>query len=306
MPLSICEVVNNGHWKLGKTFCQVQAIVEALTEVISIFHTICMCLDSFLMVRKPFMYRSLTSRTGYGMVAFSWTIPSMTFAFAISLGWHTEGMEETLRCLDQYYICIPIFNKKLVLFIIPLTVATSFVVLLLVVVVLLKTIHKFHQRQLKQNELSLSATIPTNKSSTKNSKNARDALKSRQICTTALETVESLDGNTEHGFKDQNFINSLCNNVSIDLSESSLKLTSNKHLLVAIVALASVIAAFTVRTDAVIFLTLIYTRRKRTTARSCGVSSNAKLLMASLALVHVIIGGFCMPTAIMQIVAKGE
>ncbi|KAK0066127.1 trace amine-associated receptor 2 [Biomphalaria pfeifferi] len=98
-----------------------------------------------------------------------------------------------------------------------------------------------------------------------------------------------------------------CQNVTVDLSESSLRLTSNKHLLVVMVIISCLIAAFTVGANILIIVGVLLSRRARRqqVLVSSGISSNTKLIMASFAFGHLIFGGVCMPFAIIQMVSNG-
>ncbi|KAK0066128.1 trace amine-associated receptor 13c [Biomphalaria pfeifferi] len=150
MPLAISQVIQNNRWYLGPTFCSIRVFLEAISEFINMYHTICVCTDTFIMVLSPFKYRLLTARTGYGMVMFSWAVPVLLCALSVSLGWHTEGVEDTLRCIHEYNLCTIILSKKFLILIVPVTILTSFVALVAMVFILLKEINRFHQRRSEQ------------------------------------------------------------------------------------------------------------------------------------------------------------
>ncbi|KAH9503013.1 hypothetical protein Btru_072613 [Bulinus truncatus] len=99
---------------------------------------------------------------------------------------------------------------------------------------------------------------------------------------------------------------SYCDNVSIDLSESSLRLSFNIHIIMVIVLSSSIASVFVVLANVLIIVALLYSRRKRNVAGNIGINNNSKLLVSSLALRHAILGGLCMPLTIIQIAANGE
>ncbi|KAI8764301.1 trace amine-associated receptor 13c [Biomphalaria glabrata] len=150
MPLATYQVIQNNRWYLGATFCSFRVFLEAISEFINMYHTICVCTDTFIMVLSPFKYRLLTARTGYGMVMFSWAVPVLLCALSVSLGWHTEGVEDTLRCIHEYNLCTIILSKKFLILIVPVTILTSFVAMVAMVFILLKEINRFHQRRSEQ------------------------------------------------------------------------------------------------------------------------------------------------------------
>ncbi|KAK6959670.1 5-hydroxytryptamine receptor 5A [Biomphalaria glabrata] len=165
IPLTTLQIVNNGRWSLGYPFCTVRVFVEAYSEIVYTYHFICMCLDALVQVRCPLRYRLLTTKTGYGMVFFCWAIPLFTFIVTVCLGWHTEGIEDALVCLQLFNICANIFSKKFILFILPSSIVISLIVLAAFSAILLKEIYRIHQRrslhgQIKDSSLVNSGGVP--------------------------------------------------------------------------------------------------------------------------------------------------
>ncbi|KAK0066132.1 trace amine-associated receptor 13c [Biomphalaria pfeifferi] len=178
LPLSIVQVISNGRWTIGHTICTVRIFVECLTELVGIYHLMCTCLDFFFMIRYPLRYRLLTSRTGYGMVIFSWATPVMIFVFIFCMGWHTDGIEDTLSCLRANQICANIFSQKFLFFTIPSSVLLAFILLIAMSFVALKEINRAHQRRNLQKNLNWFSEI-----------------KCKHSTATALDDVASVQSN---------------------------------------------------------------------------------------------------------------
>ncbi|KAK6960196.1 5-hydroxytryptamine receptor 5A [Biomphalaria glabrata] len=132
LPLTIVQVVSNGRWTLGFTLCRVKIYADVLSEVVRIYHAVCLTLDSFIMLRFPLRHRMLKSKSGYGLAATVWIIPLALFLLTVSLGWDREDIEDTLECLSQHKTCVTFLSKKVVLIMFP----TSTVMLLSILVVL--------------------------------------------------------------------------------------------------------------------------------------------------------------------------
>ncbi|KAK0055475.1 5-hydroxytryptamine receptor 5A [Biomphalaria pfeifferi] len=148
IPLAIVQVIANGKWTLGSTFCTGRMLVEVLTELIRIYHSLCFGLDSYAMVRKPFKYKMLTSRSGYVTVLFSWTVPMAIVCIAVGLGWHRDGVEDALSCLEESRMCVALLGKKFSLIVLPSGVCLSFGVFVAMATVTLKEIQRIHQRRI--------------------------------------------------------------------------------------------------------------------------------------------------------------
>ncbi|KAK0055474.1 5-hydroxytryptamine receptor 5A [Biomphalaria pfeifferi] len=165
IPLTTLQIVHNGRWSLGYPFCTVRVFVEAYSEIVYTYHFICICLDALAQVRCPLRYRLLTTKTGYGMVFFCWAIPLFTFIVTVCLGWHTEGIEDALVCLQLFNICANIFSKKFILFILPSSTVISLIVLAVFSAILFLEIYRIHQRrslhgQIKDTSLVNSGGVP--------------------------------------------------------------------------------------------------------------------------------------------------
>ncbi|KAH9512969.1 hypothetical protein Btru_037187 [Bulinus truncatus] len=163
LPLAIVQVVNNGKWTLGPTLCSARILGESLSEVISIYHSICVCLDSFLMVSRPLKYRFMSLRIGYAMIIASWAIPIAIYIIATNHRWDTEGVEDVLWCTQESHLCSFIMGKKLVLLLLPSTVLISSLVFISMAETLLRKVHEIYQRRHKHytfNDLNKISTQP--------------------------------------------------------------------------------------------------------------------------------------------------
>lgn len=110
MPLGIYELFQNGHWYLGETVCSVRNTFDVFLCTVSIYHVVCMAVDRYLAVCKPFVYRKLTTRASYYMIASSWTIPSGLIIVPIITQWDSVGVKDIVICFQLANYCNIIFN----------------------------------------------------------------------------------------------------------------------------------------------------------------------------------------------------
>ncbi|KAK0066129.1 5-hydroxytryptamine receptor 5A [Biomphalaria pfeifferi] len=136
MPLTIVQVVNNGKWTLGSSLCRLRTYAEVLTEVVRIYHIVCLSFDFFLMLRFPMRHRMLSPSVGYRVLATVWAIPLVLFVVAVSLGWDTEGIEDALHCLNQYNMCLVVLSQKVVLLFFPIAIALTLFMMVGIAVIL--------------------------------------------------------------------------------------------------------------------------------------------------------------------------
>ncbi|KAK0055476.1 trace amine-associated receptor 13c [Biomphalaria pfeifferi] len=153
MPLAIVQILLNGRWSLGSSLCTARVFAEVLSEIIIIYHAICMCIDNVIMVRKPFLYRMMTSKTGYVMAVLSWTMPTILFFISSALGWNTQGLEDALLCLRERHVCVAIMSKNFVFLIMPSAVSISIVGFIGLAAIVLKEVHRLHETKVKQGNI---------------------------------------------------------------------------------------------------------------------------------------------------------
>ncbi|CAL1541725.1 unnamed protein product, partial [Lymnaea stagnalis] len=115
MPIRTIQIVYNGKWILGQQLCGLMLTFTNILCGISAFHILCMALDKYLAVCKPFVYRKLTVRTGYIMIVLSWLIPVGAFGIPTIKKWHQTGMEERIALFARLNICGSLYNKTLIL-----------------------------------------------------------------------------------------------------------------------------------------------------------------------------------------------
>ncbi|KAK6960193.1 5-hydroxytryptamine receptor 5A [Biomphalaria glabrata] len=154
MPLTIVQVVNNGKWTLGPSLCRLRTYAEVLTEVVRIYHIVCLSFDFFLMLRFPMRHRMLSPSVGYVVLATVWAIPLVLFVVAVSLGWDTEGIEDALHCLNQYNMCLVVLSQKVVLLFFPIAIAlTLFMMVGIAVILKIRKRPKDRSEQNRPSEL---------------------------------------------------------------------------------------------------------------------------------------------------------
>ncbi|CAL1533047.1 unnamed protein product, partial [Lymnaea stagnalis] len=76
MTLGVAEVAENGRWIFGPMVCVFRLYVTYVWVSVSVYHVNCLAVDRCLAICKPWLYRSLTNKTGYFMVAVSWVVPA--------------------------------------------------------------------------------------------------------------------------------------------------------------------------------------------------------------------------------------
>ncbi|KAK0041769.1 octopamine receptor beta-3R [Biomphalaria pfeifferi] len=77
MPLGLVELIHNGTWTLGTSMYKIRVLVDYLLCNITSLHTTFMAVDTYLVVCRPLVYRLLTPRVGYIMIAVAWILPTL-------------------------------------------------------------------------------------------------------------------------------------------------------------------------------------------------------------------------------------
>ncbi|KAK6980004.1 Trace amine-associated receptor 1 [Biomphalaria glabrata] len=84
MPLSIKDFIERE--RLGDyVLCAVRVYVDIFLGLVTNVHNLFLAVDTYVFLQRPFLYRSLTSRTGYTLVAIAWTLPAVILILWISL-----------------------------------------------------------------------------------------------------------------------------------------------------------------------------------------------------------------------------
>ncbi|CAL1540405.1 unnamed protein product, partial [Lymnaea stagnalis] len=124
MPLSIVEVIENGKWNLGETWCTARLTINNFLCSVSIFHVNCMALDMYMAVCKPLFYRLLTNRTGYIMVMVSWLVPSALVVLPRLIGLDKLGAKESVECVGDK--CTSIYTQSIFFIVLTVVVPLPF------------------------------------------------------------------------------------------------------------------------------------------------------------------------------------
>uniref|UniRef100_A0A2C9L3J0 G-protein coupled receptors family 1 profile domain-containing protein n=1 Tax=Biomphalaria glabrata TaxID=6526 RepID=A0A2C9L3J0_BIOGL len=75
MPLASVSIISDGI--LGDSLFNVRVYADYLLCMITSFHITFMAIDTYLVVRKPLVYRRLSPRISYVVIALGWIIPTL-------------------------------------------------------------------------------------------------------------------------------------------------------------------------------------------------------------------------------------
>ncbi|KAH9504463.1 hypothetical protein Btru_063704 [Bulinus truncatus] len=141
MPMSILEVVNKGRWTLGSYMCRAKYFASNIICYLSIIHILTMAVDRYLAVCHPLVYRLFTSRQGYILIALSW-ICSVILVVLIQISWSQS-------CYEVGETCFVIYDRNVFVIQFILTNIFPFVTVVVLYVLILKDVRRFHQRTSK-------------------------------------------------------------------------------------------------------------------------------------------------------------
>ncbi|KAH9505357.1 hypothetical protein Btru_058465 [Bulinus truncatus] len=141
MPMSILEVVNKGRWTLGSYMCRAKYFASNIICYLSIIHILTMAVERYLAVCHPLVYRLFTSRHGYILIALSW-ICSVILVVLIQISWSQS-------CYEVGETCFVIYDRNVFVIQFILTYIFPFVTVVVLYVLILKDVRRFHQRTSK-------------------------------------------------------------------------------------------------------------------------------------------------------------
>ncbi|KAI8764304.1 5-hydroxytryptamine receptor 5A [Biomphalaria glabrata] len=102
----------------------------------------------------------------------------------------------------------------------------------------------------------------------------------------------------------------VCANVSVDLSNSSIRYSTHPHLLVFLATVMCLLAAFIVGTNIFFIVVLAYSRYRyrstNVTDKREVLSDHSKIVSISFYFVQLIVGAFCLPLSIVQVISNGR
>ncbi|KAK0041766.1 octopamine receptor beta-3R [Biomphalaria pfeifferi] len=100
MPLALLEFISNGSWTFGMFWLKFRVCADYLICCITSFHISFMAIDTYLLVCKPLLYRLLTRKSGYVMIASGWVLPT-----GIMILWCVIQPDSLGHCQDYATNC---------------------------------------------------------------------------------------------------------------------------------------------------------------------------------------------------------
>lgn len=100
MPLALMEFISNGGWTFGMFWLKFRVCADYLICCITSFHISFMAIDTYLLVCKPLLYRLLTRKSGYVMIASGWVLPT-----GIVILWCVIQPDRLSHCQDYVTNC---------------------------------------------------------------------------------------------------------------------------------------------------------------------------------------------------------
>ncbi|KAH9505356.1 hypothetical protein Btru_058462 [Bulinus truncatus] len=142
MPMTILEIVNKGRWTLGSYMCRANMILKNVTCFLSIVHIVIMAVDRYLAVCHPLVYMMLTSRHGLILVALSWACPTIIIAL-------TQTTASSKSCYEVSQVCFDLYESTEFVINLSLTFFFPFLSVVILYVLILIQVRRFHQRTSK-------------------------------------------------------------------------------------------------------------------------------------------------------------
>ncbi|CAL1535544.1 unnamed protein product, partial [Lymnaea stagnalis] len=148
MPINVLQLVYNGKWILGTTFCNIFLGLSNVLCGTNACHILCIAVDKYMAVCKPLVYRILNKRIGHVMVILSWSLPSAIFLLPLVTDWFGTRPEEMANAADdQRTYCTPVFNKYILLFFYILCLYLPIITSYILYALIFSEIWKFNKRK---------------------------------------------------------------------------------------------------------------------------------------------------------------
>ncbi|CAL1544226.1 unnamed protein product, partial [Lymnaea stagnalis] len=176
MPLAVVETINNGAWTLGEHWCTARVVIGVILCAVSIYHVMCMAVDRYFAVCKPFLYRRMSSTAGHVMAALCWVIPTILILLNHVIGWQSLGVAVGVECEGPNNFCLNVYNETAFCVNILLYFFIPFAAIFILYCRVLREIFMFNQRKSKRLELERQVaedTSPKGSLSAKYFKSAR-------------------------------------------------------------------------------------------------------------------------------------
>ncbi|KAK6979996.1 trace amine-associated receptor 5 [Biomphalaria glabrata] len=144
MPLSLLQIINNGQWLFGYTLCVVMTYTDYLLCAVSTLHTLFMAIDTYLVICKPLLYRQLTPKIAYLMIALGWMAPIL-----LVILWTTLQKNKVSDCLSVEEPCDPMNIYALFNFIFGMSVFVIFLAVVYLYLLILRQVVILDKRSSK-------------------------------------------------------------------------------------------------------------------------------------------------------------
>ncbi|XP_041372032.1 5-hydroxytryptamine receptor 4-like [Gigantopelta aegis] len=99
MPFETYKMATNKKWMLGRHACLVMYSFSVLFCSASIYNLVCLTVDRYLAICRPFTHAMKTPRTVAMLIVISWMIPFSLSFLPIFLGWNMIGIEDIFNCV---------------------------------------------------------------------------------------------------------------------------------------------------------------------------------------------------------------
>ncbi|KAK0041762.1 trace amine-associated receptor 5 [Biomphalaria pfeifferi] len=157
MPLSLLQLINNGQWLFGYTLCVVMTYTDYLLCAVSTLHTLFMAIDTYLVICKPLLYRRLTPKIAYLMIALGWLAPIL-----LVILWTTLQKNKVSDCLSVEEPCDPMNIYALFNFIFGMSVFVLFLAVVYLYLLILRQVVVLDKRSSKDAKQTAHLPVQNN------------------------------------------------------------------------------------------------------------------------------------------------
>ncbi|KAI8771055.1 trace amine-associated receptor 5 [Biomphalaria glabrata] len=149
MPLSLLKTL--GLLVLSYAQCAVMVYLDYLLCAVSTLHVLFMAVDTYLVICKPLVYRLLSPKAAYAMIAFGWLAPIL-----LTILWSSLQKEILLDCSTEKQDCDQTKDTS----IFPFTFGVIFCVLFIAIILLYILIARNVVSMTKKNATGLNQSDP--------------------------------------------------------------------------------------------------------------------------------------------------
>lgn len=155
MPLCIIEIRNNGRWVIGPGWCKFRYVIDNFLCSVSTFHILSLAVDRYLAICLPLRHRLLTIRTGYLLVAMTWSVPAL-----VIFTWTFQELDELTVCLQANQPCGSFLFKPVFIAGFACMFFIPFIIVYVLYYLILRSIHtRMKQPNRRANTSNISLSI---------------------------------------------------------------------------------------------------------------------------------------------------